>query len=219
MNEKIKAICFDLDNTLLDRNKGADLAFREMVTKFSDLKRGTTEYEAMVHSIINWDEFGNSDKAYLVNNMVSNGINITLEQMKKWWFDNLGLYEKPFEDTYEVLDYLRQNYKLAIVTNGSSIGQRTKIAENNLSEYFDVIVISDEVGCAKPDCKIYEIACQRLGLLAEEVAFVGDTYPTDIIGAYRSGMVPVWMWTIIDGRQNEDGITRIHSLSELKNIF
>jgi len=60
-----------------------------------------------------------------------------------------------------------------------------------LSPSIDVVVSSAHVGLHKPDPRIFELACERLGVAPEEAAHVGDHHYADIVGASAVGMVPV----------------------------
>jgi phosphoglycolate phosphatase-like HAD superfamily hydrolase len=55
-----------------------------------------------------------------------------------------------FDDVVSALSELRESYKLAIVTNGASCLQRDKLAASGLSDYFDALVVSADLGVAKP---------------------------------------------------------------------
>ena len=63
--------------------------------------------------------------------------------------------------------------------------------ETPLGREFDAAVFSCEVGVSKPDRRIYEIACERLGVEASECLFVGDGANDELPGAERAGMTAV----------------------------
>lgn len=60
-----------------------------------------------------------------------------------------------------------------------------------IGEYLSTVVSSAEVGLHKPDPRIFELACERLGVAPQEAAHVGDHYYADIVGATAVGMIPV----------------------------
>jgi len=105
------------------------------------------------------------------------------------WFARLTLYE----DAPHTLQALRQCYKLGLVTNGPSRTQRPKIEQFRLVEYLDVLIVSEEVGVAKPDPAIFRIALDQLGVKPCEALFVGDSPEFDLRGAAAAGMPFVWM--------------------------
>jgi putative hydrolase of the HAD superfamily len=62
-----------------------------------------------------------------------------------------------------------------------------------MADMLEVIIISDEVGARKPGRRIFDLACDALGLSAQECLFVGDSYDADVTGAAAAGLVPVWL--------------------------
>jgi len=87
----------------------------------------------------------------------------------------------------------RRGCKLAMITNGMAETHREKIALLRLEHAFDEIFIADEVGLVKPDVRLFRLAAERLGVVPERCAMVGDRYERDIRGAHEAGMFTVWM--------------------------
>jgi putative hydrolase of the HAD superfamily len=99
-----------------------------------------------------------------------------------------------FPGTTELLRALRdRGMKLGIVTNGLSETHREKIAILRVSEYFDAIFLSDEVGMVKPDPLLFAHACRTLGGAPAHAAMVGDRYDRDIRGAIEAGLYTIWL--------------------------
>jgi putative hydrolase of the HAD superfamily len=95
------------------------------------------------------------------------------------------------------LDLLRQlraaGMKLGLVTNGVSETHREKIALLQITEYFDAIFLADEVGMVKPDPLLFAHACTKLQTSPSESAMVGDRYERDIAGALDAGLFTIWV--------------------------
>lgn len=107
-----------------------------------------------------------------------------------------------YEETFRVLDQLKGNYQLLLLTNGSPHLQQTKLdITPELVPYFDHIVISGGFGRGKPDPSIFEHALSLLSLTKDEAIMVGDNLMTDILGASRVGIKSVW----INREQKEQG--------------
>jgi putative hydrolase of the HAD superfamily len=99
-----------------------------------------------------------------------------------------------FPGAVELLRALRdRGMKLGIVTNGLSETHREKIALLRISEYFDAIFLSDEVGMVKPDPLLFAHACRTLGGAPAHAAMVGDRYDRDIRGAIEAGLYTIWL--------------------------
>jgi putative hydrolase of the HAD superfamily len=122
-----------------------------------------------------------------------------------------------YEDTFEVLDKLKDHYQLLLLTNGSPDLQHTKLSLTpELIPYFDHIVISGDFGKGKPDPSIFEHAQSRLSLQKEEVMMVGDNVMTDILGANRAGIKSVW----INRHQKErNEVIPTYEIQHLKELF
>lgn len=92
--------------------------------------------------------------------------------------------------THEALKALKSHYKLAIIcdTDASQKKVMEILEEANIAEYFDLVVVSSEVGSSKPDEKIFRIALEKLDLRADEVVMIGNRISRDILGGNRVGM-------------------------------
>ena len=100
---------------------------------------------------------------------------------------------KVVEGVVKVLETIRKGgYKVALIANGDSIGARNVIAACGLEDYFDAIVISEEVGAQKPAREIFEVALHTRKVKAENTIMVGNRIDADIVGANRIGMKSVW---------------------------
>lgn len=124
-----------------------------------------------------------------------------------------------YDDTVPTLEHLRdKGFKLAIVSNWDTpldpLTERLGIAD-----YFDIIVASHDtrVRSAKPDPHIFNYTLAAVGVSAEEVVHVGDTYEADIIGAKNAGIRPILIDR--DGTQTGRWEETIRSLSELPALL
>lgn len=122
-----------------------------------------------------------------------------------------------FEDTYKVLDQLKEKYQLLMLTNGSPDLQNTKLdLTPELRAYFDHIVISGSFGKGKPDPAIFEHAIGLLSVQKEEALMVGDNLNTDILGASRAGIQSVWVnWK--DKEKND--VHPTYEISRLRELL
>jgi putative hydrolase of the HAD superfamily len=84
-----------------------------------------------------------------------------------------------------------KGYKLAIICNGSSRGARALILSTGINDFFDVIVISEEVGSEKPDERIFLAALEKLKIDPKKALMIGNRILTDILGANKLGMLSV----------------------------
>ena len=111
---------------------------------------------------------------------------------------NYNLYRKKYFALFPgALDLLRElrarGKRLGLITNGVSETHREKIALLEITEYFDAIFLSDEVGMVKPDPRLFAHACEKLRSEPSRTAMVGDRYERDIGGAIEAGLYTIWM--------------------------
>jgi putative hydrolase of the HAD superfamily len=120
-----------------------------------------------------------------------------------------------------------EGYRLALVADGRVRSFATVLGHYGLGEYFDVQVISETVGCEKPDPRMFETAMQGLALTADDagaVAMVGNNLERDIGGANALGIVSIWQsWskrrTHVPSSPNEVPLYAIRSPGELPRLL
>lgn len=91
-----------------------------------------------------------------------------------------------------VLAGLRDQYQLAAVSDGQSAWAVPELRAVGLSEYFNPVIVSGDLGYRKPDPRIFEAALAGMGLTAPEVLFVGNDMYRDVFGAHRLGLKTVF---------------------------
>jgi putative hydrolase of the HAD superfamily len=94
-----------------------------------------------------------------------------------------------------LLDRCAAQYRLGLITNGPTWTQRAKIAQLQLQRWFDVMLVSEEVGVEKPHPQIFHVALQRLNVEVNECVMIGDNPSADMRGADAVGMRGIWINT------------------------
>jgi putative hydrolase of the HAD superfamily len=87
----------------------------------------------------------------------------------------------------------RVGYRVAIITNGDTRAQGTKIAAAGLGELVDALVISEQEGARKPDAALFRVAASRCGENFEGGWMIGDNPVNDIAGAAAVGLRTAWI--------------------------
>ncbi|MGY8823210.1 MAG: HAD family hydrolase [Candidatus Latescibacterota bacterium] len=104
----------------------------------------------------------------------------------------------------ETLSALRvRGLKTAIITNGGTRTQNTKIDLLGLRDLVDAVVISEAAGIKKPAARIFAMALEQVEVEASAAVFVGDHPNNDVLGAQRAGLTAVWMRDYHTWPQNE----------------
>jgi putative hydrolase of the HAD superfamily len=114
----------------------------------------------------------------------------------------------------EVLKSLSGKVGLILMTNGIKEVQRSRLNLSSIKSYFSDIIISDEVGVAKPDRKIFEIALENMSISDKrEILMVGDNLSSDIKGGIDFGIDTCWY-----NPKQEEINPRIRATYEVKNL-
>jgi putative hydrolase of the HAD superfamily len=98
-----------------------------------------------------------------------------------------------FEDAAPMLDALRGDYRLVLVTNGACCLQREKFEASGLADRFDAVVVSGELRSAKPDPAVYAHALSALGAEPSDAVMVGDSLRNDVDGPIAAGLTGIWL--------------------------
>ncbi|MGY3717989.1 HAD family hydrolase [Sutcliffiella cohnii] len=123
-----------------------------------------------------------------------------------------------YDDTFPVLDALKNSYKLVLITNGAPSLQNMKLSLTpQLRPYFDHIIISGEFGEGKPNSLVFQTALQRTGLSSKEVWMVGDNLKTDILGANKMEIDTIWINH--HNMEAPDHITPTYTVKRLNEIL
>ena len=192
----IKAILFDFDGTLSNRQMNAYLLYKSFLKPLFP-QMNEYEFEAVMQDMMTFDcngtleirerlaPFLNKYRALLPEDFE--------DRLAEYNLLNMFRYAVLKDETIKVLEKLKGKYRLGILSNGNSYSQHNKISHVKIEDYFDTLVVSGDLGFHKPDVKIFEYAAEQLDVKCEECMMVGDVFSTDILGALRAGMVPVWI--------------------------
>lgn len=189
----IQGIIFDYDGVLTKRYASAYHMYQWIICSITNKEKSDLDVEEMVQTCMIWDEFGHSDKKYVFDKMKEHWFHdLDVSYWRTYWYEHFDAFQIVSDDAFDVLNQLHKHYKLAILSNGFSHSQHKKISSLKLEPYFDEVIVSGDYEMQKPDTRIFLIACDKLKLDPSEVAMVGDTFFTDLSGAMRIGMQPVW---------------------------
>ncbi|MGM4986494.1 HAD family hydrolase [Rhizobium sp. 11_C7_N12_5] len=196
----IKAVLFDLDETLVDRRSSAaeflKVQYRELVARRFGDAISEEQYAARYFKL---EEEGLVKKSDLYPPLVASfGLP---SEVSSPLLDHFRLrypeMVRPMEEACEVLQGLREiGLPCAIISNGEGIVQRKKIDLTGLADLIEFALISGEVGIRKPDHQIFEMAAEKLGVVPAECVFVGDNPTADVMGALNAGMRAVYFGDI-----------------------
>ena len=195
MNTSIVGLAFDLDNTLLDRES----LFMRVAERFCEEHLDAKTSVARVHAVakmVEWDADGYADRQRMLTQWLSEWpeTGLDLESLRAWYRLATVQQVRPDTEVNALLAHLNdRGVPWGIVTNGSS-SQRVKCQAAGLSQLAPFILVSGEVGYAKPDPRIFADALRSTGLsIPEQVLFVGDNPEADVDGSKSFGMKAAWV--------------------------
>ena len=228
MKNKIKHIFFDLDHTLWDFDKNSELAFERILNNYFpniDVKDFINVYVTINQScwkLYQKDKITHQELRYkrlkdtfdiLKQEISDKQIDIISDE----YIEFLPDFNHLFDDAIEVLDFLSQNYKLHIITNGFAEVQYKKLNNSNISHYFETITNSELAGAKKPNPIIFEHALSVANAQKNESIMIGDCLDADVNGALDFGIEAIFF------NPNQikviQSINQIINLAELKKLF
>lgn len=120
-----------------------------------------------------------------------------------------------------VLDDLARDHRLALVTNGAPDVQREKLAGTTLARRFGAIVISADLGIAKPDPRIFDHALRAVGSEREGSVMIGDSLSRDVAGARGAGLRSIWIDRGDESPRPDDAVpdARVTALSQIRSCL
>jgi 2-haloacid dehalogenase len=118
----------------------------------------------------------------------------------------------------ETVEELSRRARLCLVTNGLSAVQRGRLALSGMAACFHAVVISEEIGIAKPDPRFFQAAAAALGLGAEELLCVGDNPAADVAGARGAGIEACWL-APADAQWQGPGGAPEHVIREIAEVL
>lgn len=182
----IRAVVFDLDDTLFPEHQFVLSGFRAIDAWLRD-SRGITGFfdkaEGLFHAGVRGTIF-NQVLDSLSINYVHSDIN-DLIRVYREHTPEINLHD----DARWAIDYFRQSHKLAIITDGYLVTQKSKIAALDIADIFDVIICTDEFGRAnwKPSEMPYRKVMAAVECSGEECVYIADNPLKDFVSAKKLG--------------------------------
>jgi 2-haloacid dehalogenase len=222
---KYRWLLFDADGTLFDYDRAEASALEKT---FAEMGRGFEPAYAATYRRINqeiWHEFerGRISQKRLRTRRFEQlfeqvGIECDAEGFSARYLRNLAAASQLMEGAEEIVKKLHGRAGLMILTNGLTEVQRPRFSQSSIVSYFHDIVISEEVGAAKPDGRIFDVAFEKMGHpRKKDVLMVGDSLTTDIRGGSDYGIDTCWFNPRQKPRNVQVGIQ--YEIADLKALW
>ncbi|MCL1593406.1 MAG: YjjG family noncanonical pyrimidine nucleotidase [Actinomycetia bacterium] len=220
---KYTTLLFDLDHTLFDSAVAEAVAFDD--TLRSAGAQDPSDYYPTFEAI-NTDLWSKVEQGVLSPNevrhlrfeMLIDATDLTADpvEMGNRYVWGLGNNGELYEGAMEVLDTLATSATLALITNGIGEVQRTRIDRVGIEHFFDAIVISGEVGTAKPGTEIFDIAFEHLGTPDKATTLmIGDNLGSDIRGGINYAIDTCWYNPDL---RSSGGVSMTHEITNLSAL-
>jgi HAD superfamily hydrolase (TIGR01549 family) len=204
MTRMVRAVLFDLDDTLFDHAGCArcaleavywaagleGIAFDEFAARHAgileDLHRDVLAGRRTI------DEAREERFRRLLAGAGVAGAAALARETAARYRDRYVAERRAIEGAAALLAAVRTRAVVGIVTNNVRHEQVEKLRTCGLDAHVDVLLASEEVGISKPDPEIFRIALARLACEPAHAVMVGDSWAADVAGARAAGIFPVW---------------------------
>jgi len=232
---KIKAIVFDVGNTLFDVNGNVKISLDAMVhvLRVSGINVSTRNriYHLFSESLYKCqsphiDTYFLEDQhfRFFLKKLRVEELDPLFQLAKATYRGVASELLKPNPRLISLLTKLKSKYKLGVLSDSRSDVARSILLKIGVLGFFDVVVVSEDLGVEKPNQLLFKRVLSELRCSPEEVIYVGDSLEKDIAGGNRAGMKTVWIVpekspifrTVTSGDIKPDfAIKRLSDLTEL----
>lgn len=203
MTEEIDAVMLDAGGTMIDLSPPRELVLSDLLQKHGlkvepgsvarvlakadgifDAESATLDGKNEGAFWARYDDFILQELGYVgdrrqFSKKASDAFDAIIPKVESW---------TAYPDTRPMLELLTsRDLVLGVISNATDLARR--VLDNlDLTKYFDVVVLSEEVGVRKPSPKIFHIAAERAGVKPSRCLFAGDKLAVDVVGAKGAGM-------------------------------
>ncbi len=221
----VKAVLFDIDDTLLDFSEGAKYAMEQSFMKFN-LKFEEFMFPIFIHT--NNEYWQKLERKEITKNElyghrwftifdkigIENVDGFEFEQHFRFYIENS--FQK-VEGAEEILRYLAPKYKIFAVSNGPHNQQINRLENAKLLGYFTEIFTSEFIGFEKPNKEFFDACFAKMqDILPSEAVLIGDSLTADILGGVNYNIPTIWSNS--KNKSAREDITPTHTVKSLLDI-
>jgi putative hydrolase of the HAD superfamily len=201
----VRAVLFDLDDTLFDHAHGSRIALDAVRRShacfshiaFDELERAHTRVLDELHGAVMvgrmpLDEARRERFRRLFEIAGARAADDVVQHAAALYRDRYRDARTAVRGAAALLPLVRTRARVGIVSNNLREEQQDKLRVCGLDTFIDVLVVSEEAGVSKPDPAIFALALERLGCRAQDAVMIGDSWSADVAGARAAGIRPVW---------------------------
>jgi putative hydrolase of the HAD superfamily len=199
-----KAVYFDLDNTLIHRNKSIDVYAAVFYKEFEKRlkKKDISEIANIIKTQDNGGYLDEASRYTTIKDAVSNELHKHLpwslppsvNDIKTYWHRRFPECSIPMQDAEKVLETLSESQcHIGIISNGAHDTRVARAKTLKTYSVVDQLVSSESAGIKKPNSEIFTNTITEAGFKPEQCWYVGDHPINDIEGARNAGITTIWM--------------------------
>jgi putative hydrolase of the HAD superfamily len=229
----IRAVLFDLDDTLFDHRESAAEALRRLQHAHDCFRAVPFDEFERQHSVL-LEEF----HPEVVSGRL--GMDQARRERFRRLFERYGVtagddlcagtasfYRSEYLDARRamagaaaLLEAVREVAAVGIVSNNMLQEQKEKLQHCQLAAHVDVLIVSEEAGVSKPDPAIFRVALDALGVRPDEAVMLGDSWSADIVGARAAGVRAVWFNPLrLPSPEPQLGVPEVHALTPVADVL
>ncbi len=217
-------VFFDLDHTLWDFDRNSALTFEHILKDHGIEVDITLFLKIYIPVNLAYWKLYREDKIdketlrfrRLQDSFTSLGQPLPMEKIHLLatdYISHLTGFNHLFPFAIDILEYLKPNYRLHIITNGFQETQEKKLRNSGILAYFDKVVNSEMAGVKKPHPTIFKLALELAGTAPSRSLMIGDSLEADILGAQAAGL-----HTLHFNAQGESTHSHGHMITDLSEI-
>ena len=218
-------LIFDADGTLFDYDAAEMSAFTATLSQYGNAYSEAVHQAYITINAQLWQEFENgqvSSQRLRVQRFEEFTAHLALDidatTMSRDYLGHLGDHHTLLPGALKIIEQLAPHFGLAIATNGIAEVQHSRFSASALRAYFSTMVISDEVGAAKPDQRFFEALFAAIGNPPKhEVLMIGDGLSSDIAGGNAYGIDTCWFNP--ERMRNPDGTQPTYEIEALADLL
>lgn len=181
----VRAVIFDLDNTLAVPVRSRTTMLDRATRRVGAPRVSRTDYLAAHRSNI-----ARETRSPIFASLLAES-DVDPDTLAAAYRSEIADSLRSVVGAHDLICDLRHDYRVGLLTNGPSVAQRDKLRVLGWSDLFDGVVITGEIGVAKPDPGAFEAILSVLEVRADEAVYIGDEPSMDVIGASASGLQPI----------------------------
>jgi 2-haloacid dehalogenase len=216
---------FDADGTLFDYNRAEAIALQkafellslQFEARYLDIYREINGglWQALERQEIKPDVLRVRRFELLLEALGLSGIS---DELSAAYIEQLALSAELMDGAYEILQTLHKTSRIAIVTNGLQAVQRSRLEHSTIRKFISELIISEEIGAAKPSAAFFDAACAQTGYPAKsDILIIGDSLTSDMQGGVDYGIDTCWYNPT--GEPRPEGLLITYEIKHLQELL